>query len=77
MKDDLKWDDAARLGELARRLATPDLDGARAAAIADRARRAVGHAGLWRFVEPVIIGALTSSYFVWAIARVYDALPHR
>lgn len=70
-------DDTDDLRELARRLATPDLDGARAAAIAARTRRAVGHLAWWRLVEPIVIGLLTSSYFVWAIARIYDALPHQ
>lgn len=67
-------DDAAALGALARRLATLDLDADRAAAIGARARRAVGRPTAWRLVEPVIVGALTSSYAAWAIARIFDAL---
>lgn len=70
MTDD-STDDAARIGELAQRLATPDLDHARADAIAARARRAIGQLAWWRVVEPVIIGALTSSYFVWAINECF------
>jgi hypothetical protein len=67
-------DDAARLTELGRGLAAPDLDPARAARIAWSARQDFGRRpSLVRFVEPVVIAALVASYLVWAIVRMLEA----
>jgi hypothetical protein len=67
-------DDAEQLSALARQLAMPDLDADRASRIAWSARQDVGR-GLspWRFVEPVVAAALVTSYFIWALLRVYAA----
>ena len=56
-------------------LAPVDLDPARAARIAERARRQLGRgASPARLLEPIAVTAATLAYLGWAIARVIDAL---
>jgi hypothetical protein len=69
-------DDEAKLTELGRALPAIDLDATSAARIARRARLDVGRRpSLMRFVEPAIAAVFATSYLVWAIAKVLEALP--
>ena len=68
-------DDAAKLTELGRELPAIDLDAASAARIARSARLSVGRRpSLLRLIEPAIAAVLVTSYLVWAIAQVFEAL---
>jgi hypothetical protein len=68
-------DDAAKLTELGRELPAIDLDAASAARIARSARLSVGRRpSLLRLIEPAIAAMLVTSYLVWAIAQVFEAL---
>lgn len=68
-------DDAAKLSELGRELPAIDLDAASGARIAGNARLSVGRRpSLVRLIEPAIAAVLVTSYLVWAIARVLEAL---
>jgi hypothetical protein len=68
-------DDAAKLTELGRELPAIDLDAASAARIARTARSSVGRGPpLVRLIEPAIAAVLVTSYLVWAIAQVFEAL---
>jgi len=72
MTDD---DDAARLQKLAGGLPPVDVDPARAAQIAQVARRDVGHGPpRRRIVEAVCVAILVGATFAWAIFKVYEAL---
>lgn len=64
-------DDAAQVAELARGLATIDVERDRAAEILARARR--GPSAL-RFVEPVVAAVIASSYLAWAIVKIIEVI---
>jgi hypothetical protein len=68
-------DDTAALEKLARGLPAVDVDPARAAQIAQVARRDVGHGTpKRRIIEAILVAILTTVTFVWAIFKVYEAL---
>jgi hypothetical protein len=68
-------DDAAKLAEPGRALPAIDVDATSADRIIRSARRHVGRGpSLVRLIEPAIAAALVTSYLVWAIARVFEAL---
>ena len=72
MTDD---DDAARLQQLAGGLPAVDVEPARAAQIAQVARRDVGHGPpTRRIVEAIAVALLVSTTFAWAIYKVCEAL---
>jgi len=69
--DEMTIDERAAVAALARALPVIDLDPARAAAIARRARR--GPSPL-RLIEPAATAVFALSYLAWTLAKVLEAL---
>ena len=67
--------DAEDLAQLARGLATPELDGAKAARIAEVARRDVGHGPpRRRWIEALLVGAVIAATLGWAVLKLVELL---
>jgi hypothetical protein len=68
-------DDRVDLQRLAGGLPPIDVDPARAAQIAQAARRDVGQGPpRRRIIEAVLVAILVTATFVWALFKVYEAL---
>ena len=64
-------DDAQKLAELAGGMVEIDVERGRAAEILARARRGPS---VVRFVEPVVVVIVASSYLAWAIVKIVEVI---
>jgi hypothetical protein len=75
MPTDQKDDDAMKLSSLAKGLPAVDLDPARAAHIAQRARVDLGHGPpKRRSIEAILVALLVVTTLVWALYEAYLTL---